>query len=127
MLVTVANGARTTSIGVCKQLQWHMQGHDFVGDLRLLPLGGCDIVLGADWLSTLGDVTFNLSKLSISFLHHDNLIKLQSSTSKPSLLLMSGNAMKKFIKKNTCLGWQIFSHRFNPNTRSNTHSSSTPS
>ncbi|XP_026459249.1 uncharacterized protein LOC113359896 [Papaver somniferum] len=59
----------------------------------------CDIVLGEDWLCTLGDVTFNLSKLSISFLHNCQLITLQGSTSKPSLMLMSGNTLRKFINK----------------------------
>ncbi|XP_026458493.1 uncharacterized protein LOC113359009 [Papaver somniferum] len=74
---------------------------EFCGDLRLLPLGGCDIVLGADCLSTLGDVTFNLAKLSISFLHQNKLITLQESASKPSIMMLSGSAMKRFLKKNT--------------------------
>ena len=30
-----------------------MQGEEFRADLRLLPLGGCDIVLGIQWLVEL--------------------------------------------------------------------------
>ncbi|XP_026398854.1 uncharacterized protein LOC113294691 [Papaver somniferum] len=63
ILVTVANGDITISKGICQQLNWEMQGHQFFANLRALPLGGCDIVLGDDWLRQLGDATFNFSQL----------------------------------------------------------------
>ncbi|XP_026383767.1 uncharacterized protein LOC113279283 [Papaver somniferum] len=87
MLVTAANGDQTVSNGICYDLQWSMQGHTFVENLRLLPLGGCDIVRGADWLRTLGDVLFNFSKLTISFKYHNKKITLQG-TCPSSYLLM---------------------------------------
>ncbi|XP_026428528.1 uncharacterized protein LOC113324426 [Papaver somniferum] len=77
MLVTVVNGEKT--------------GYQFFEDFRLLPLGGCDMVLGADWLNKLGDVMFNFSKLSVSFAHHGPNITLQRITNSPSLLMMSGS------------------------------------
>ncbi|XP_026433073.1 uncharacterized protein LOC113330481 [Papaver somniferum] len=114
MLVTVANGAKTTSTGICPQLQWTMQQQQFATYLRLLSLGGCDIVLGDDWLRTR-DVTFNLAKLSISFLHKGQAITLQGTSNKPTLMLLSGNAMKIFIKKNTpALVGQFFSITMTP-------------
>ncbi|XP_026459345.1 uncharacterized protein LOC113360006 [Papaver somniferum] len=110
MLVTVANGARTKRTDICPQLQWTMQQQQFATYLRLIPLGGCDILLGADWLRTLGDVTFNLAKLSIYFLHKGQVITLQGTSTKPTIMLLSGNAMKNFIKKNTpALVGQFFS------------------
>ncbi|XP_026383257.1 uncharacterized protein LOC113278706 [Papaver somniferum] len=69
MLVTVANGDNTISQGICHNLTWEMQGYQFSANLRALPLGGCDIVLGDDWLRQLGDVLFNFALLCISFLH----------------------------------------------------------
>ncbi|XP_026459594.1 uncharacterized protein LOC113360286 [Papaver somniferum] len=81
MLVTVANGSR------------------FTEDFRLLPLGGCDMVLRADWLRKLGDVVFNLSKLNISFLHDGKQITLTGTPSPPSLLSMSSAAVKNFFTK----------------------------
>ncbi|XP_026417003.1 uncharacterized protein LOC113312466 [Papaver somniferum] len=95
LLVTVANGDKTVSSGICSQLEWSMQGHKFCGDLRPPPLGGCDIVLGADWLRNLGDVLFNLAKLCITFKHKGKKITLQGTTTKPSLHMMSGSAIKK--------------------------------
>ncbi|XP_026378323.1 uncharacterized protein LOC113272740 [Papaver somniferum] len=101
MLVTVANGDRIISQGICHNLHWDMQGHQFSANLRTFPLGGCDIVLGADWLRQLGDVTFNFSQLSISFRHQGSHITLQGTTSKPSLSMISGSSLNKFIKSNT--------------------------
>ncbi|XP_026383401.1 uncharacterized protein LOC113278891 [Papaver somniferum] len=101
MLVTVANGDSTINMGIFHHLNWEMQGHQFSSNLQDLPLGGCDIVLGADWLRQLGDVTFNFNKMSISFIHQGNPIALQGTTSKPYLSLISASSLKKFIKSNT--------------------------
>ncbi|XP_026399008.1 uncharacterized protein LOC113294848 [Papaver somniferum] len=110
LLVTVENGDKTIISGICSQLTWSMQGHKFCGDLRLLPLGGCDIVLGADWLRNLGDVLFNLSKLCITLKYKGKKITLTRVQHKPSLSMMSGSAMKKFFQKHTHgLVGQLFS------------------
>lgn len=34
-------------------------------DLLVIPLEGCQVVLGAQWMKELGDVSFNFSKLQI--------------------------------------------------------------
>ncbi|XP_026416924.1 uncharacterized protein LOC113312389 [Papaver somniferum] len=110
LLVTVANGEKTISSSICSQLNWSMQGHKFCGDLRLIPLGGCDIVLGADWLRNLGDVLFNLSKLCITFKYMGKNITLTGSPQKTSLSMMSGLAVKKFLQKHSHgLVGQLFS------------------
>ncbi|XP_026458919.1 uncharacterized protein LOC113359517 [Papaver somniferum] len=101
LLVTIANRDKTVSSGMCSQLDWTMQGHKFCGDLRLLPLGGCDIVLGANWLRNLDDVLFNLSKLCITFKHKGKKITLTGIHQKFLLSMMSGSAVKKFLQKHS--------------------------
>ncbi|XP_026410555.1 uncharacterized protein LOC113305769 [Papaver somniferum] len=101
MLVTVANGEKTMSTGICSKLHWSMQGYHFTEDLILLTLGGCDMVLGANWLKKLGDIVSNFPKLSVSFLHLGHHITLQGTTTSPSLLMMSGSVVKKFLEKTT--------------------------
>lgn len=44
--VTVANGSRVLSNSSCPGFCWEIQGEKFEADLRLLQLGGCDVVLG---------------------------------------------------------------------------------
>jgi len=43
-----------------------MQGHTFQANLRVLELGGCDIVLGVDWMKTVSPLTFNFNKLEVT-------------------------------------------------------------
>ena len=43
--VTIANGEKMISRFARENFWWEMQGEMFVTDLRLLKLGGCDVVL----------------------------------------------------------------------------------
>ena len=42
-----------------------MQGAEFVANLRVLELGGCDIVLGVDWMRKASPLTFDFKKLEV--------------------------------------------------------------
>lgn len=44
-----------------------IQNTSFSSDIMLLPLGCCDLVLGVEWLVTLGDISWNLDKLTMEF------------------------------------------------------------
>ena len=46
LMVAVVDGTKIASIMSCKQLTWSMQGKEFKTYMRLIPLGGCDMVLG---------------------------------------------------------------------------------
>ena len=50
--VKIANGAIVKTLGACQDLQVQVQGHHFCMDLNVLLLGGCDLVLGTQWLRT---------------------------------------------------------------------------
>ena len=57
--VRVANGDLIRTKGECKDLLIKMQGKYFLVDLHVLTLGGCDVVLGTQWLSTLGLISWD--------------------------------------------------------------------
>nr|KYP33317.1 hypothetical protein KK1_045838 [Cajanus cajan] len=65
--VTVADGARVQINTMVKGFSWLIQNTVFTSDIMLLPLGCCDMVLGIEWLITLGDITWNFDKLTIVF------------------------------------------------------------
>ncbi|XP_026410370.1 uncharacterized protein LOC113305564 [Papaver somniferum] len=90
MLVTIANGDTTIS-----------KGFDFSSDLRILPLGGYDMVLGVDWMTQLGDIVFNLAELRDSFFNQGQHINLQGNSSSPTCNMIRGYAIMKFLKDNT--------------------------
>lgn len=46
LTVTVADASRLCSKGVCRAFVWQMQGKTFTADVRVLQIGGCDMVLG---------------------------------------------------------------------------------
>ena len=69
--VMVANGERLKGNGICKNVLIHSQGVPIKADFFLLSLGGCDAVLGVQWLRTLGPVLWDFSALSMSFKDQD--------------------------------------------------------
>ena len=44
--VKVANGDVIRTQGLCKEVPIYLQGHQFLVQLHVLPMGGCDLVLG---------------------------------------------------------------------------------
>ncbi|GJZ31235.1 reverse transcriptase [Tanacetum coccineum] len=62
--VDVPGGNKMISAYECKDFIWSLQGMEFKTDAMLLPLGGCEMVLGVQWLSTLGDIKWNFKKLA---------------------------------------------------------------
>jgi hypothetical protein len=65
--VRVANGASVVSAGCCSAVPLKLQGRLFTVDFYLLPLGGCDAVLGVTWLRTLGPVLWDFHLLTMAF------------------------------------------------------------
>ncbi|XP_074318129.1 uncharacterized protein LOC141654920 [Silene latifolia] len=65
--VAVADGNHLACQHVCPNFQWKLQNTEFQCEALLIPLGSCDMVLGVQWLSTLGTVKWNFNKLWMSF------------------------------------------------------------
>ncbi|KAL2931387.1 Retrotransposon-derived protein PEG10 [Bienertia sinuspersici] len=65
--VTVADGNHLACQYVCKNFSWRMHNVVFTSDVLIIPLGGCDMVLGVQWLSELGTVKWDFKKLMMEF------------------------------------------------------------
>ncbi|GJW90770.1 reverse transcriptase [Tanacetum coccineum] len=65
--VFIANGQEMMSSYECKQFQLSLHGETFTIDVMLLPSGGCEMVLGIQWLATLGDINCNFQNLTMEF------------------------------------------------------------
>ncbi|GKC83137.1 retrotransposable element Tf2, partial [Tanacetum coccineum] len=65
--VSVANGQHMMTCYKCKNFQWNLGGKTFTSDVMLLPLGGCEMVLGIQWLATLEDIQCNFKNLTMKF------------------------------------------------------------
>ena len=54
-------------------------------DLNVLHLGGCVVVLGTQWLSTLGEINWDFKLLTMKFLYLGNRVLLKGLHQKGSV------------------------------------------
>jgi hypothetical protein len=65
--VKLVDGGTLTCKSKCSNVKLVVQDQELRTDLYLLPLGDYEVVLGIEWLRTLGDVLWNFSKLTMKF------------------------------------------------------------
>ncbi|XP_061356472.1 uncharacterized protein LOC133300905 [Gastrolobium bilobum] len=97
--VQVGNGDGLTCKALCCDIPLMLQSHRFFLDLYVLDLQGADIVLGVQWLATLGPILTDYGKLLMSFEHHGNTIQLQGQRPDTSLMI-SPAKLNKLIASN---------------------------
>jgi hypothetical protein len=67
LTATVANGERIRCLGVIRQAPISIDGEQFLVDLFVMPLAGYDLVLGTQWLVTLGQIVWDFTARTMSF------------------------------------------------------------
>jgi len=67
LVVAVADGAQLQCQWMCKGFMWALEGMDCQTDVYIVPLGSCDMILGVQWLSTLGSIPWNFENLTMEF------------------------------------------------------------
>jgi hypothetical protein len=67
MTATVANGERIACLGIIRQAAFTVDGDTFLPDLFVLSLAGYDVVLGTQWLATLGPILWDFSAYTMMF------------------------------------------------------------
>nr|GEY20097.1 hypothetical protein [Tanacetum cinerariifolium] len=92
--VSVAGGKPLVSNNICPDFVWKLQGETFSASMMTLSLGGCDMVLGVQWLSTLGDIQFNFQHLKMIFDYKGKTLILRGTT-KPVVRWMNGKQAAK--------------------------------
>ncbi|KAF2320213.1 hypothetical protein GH714_026015 [Hevea brasiliensis] len=80
--VEVANGQQLQCEGFCKNFTWSMQGLEFHAEVYVLALDNYDLILGAQWLSTLGEILWNFQTMMMTFKRESMLCVLQGETKK---------------------------------------------
>ena len=98
--VMVADGNNLLCHSVCKKFTWSVAGHEFTTEVMLIPLGSCDMVLGIQWLSTLGTIAWDFKHLTMNFSIGSESVELRGVPNRklriwehgPSLKLLSGAA-----------------------------------
>ncbi|TXG66291.1 hypothetical protein EZV62_007566 [Acer yangbiense] len=115
MRVLVASGERLESPGQCLNVPIKLQRVTFIIDFFILPLEGFDIVLGKQWLRTLGSIEWNFEKLYMSFMWgskkvtlkginavHNKVVVVPTTQKKSQQDAMAGNSQQQ----NNCIDIQ---------------------
>lgn len=80
LTVVVGNGDKLHSQGHCSNVELQVQQHQFQVDFYLLSLHDYEVVLGTQWLSTVGPILWDFAKLTMTFKMQEKEIKLQGLT-----------------------------------------------
>ncbi|XP_042019131.1 uncharacterized protein LOC121766977 [Salvia splendens] len=84
--VFVGNRAALLCTHVAKQTKLKVQGSEFVVDLHILPIHGPDVILGMDWLESLGTISADFTRKTLEFNHKGQPFILRGITEPPRRL-----------------------------------------
>ncbi|KAM3283214.1 hypothetical protein P3S67_026859 [Capsicum chacoense] len=106
--VTVADGNYVMCHTTCTFFCWKIEGKPFKEDLRIIDLGGCDLVLGNDWMNKYNPTKFDHEKRCVTIGRKNNKTALHAIPMEGSLSMISGSTMGTLIKK----GQTLIAHLF---------------
>lgn len=86
MTVKVADGGKLKCTQMVRGFEWKIKGVTFITDVYRMPLGGCDLVLGVQWFSTLGDIQLNYQNYTMSFYYMNQKVSLRGAKKVSSML-----------------------------------------
>ncbi|GKC48035.1 retrotransposable element Tf2 [Tanacetum coccineum] len=90
------DGNKLISTSVCKKFTWQLHGEIFETNAMLIPLGGCKMVLGVQWLAALGNIQWNFSELRMAFEYKGKTVTLRG-TQKSTLQWMQGKKLLQLV------------------------------
>jgi hypothetical protein len=99
--VAVANGDRVHNPGCYKALHFTVAGEPFDIDIYGLALGSFDVVLGVQWLESLGPVLWDFTKRTIAFIHGGRRVHWYAagtSPPPPSIATTKGDFMAELLQ-----------------------------
>lgn len=97
LAVKIASGAIMKTKGLVSVILT-LQGCEFRTDFYILPVSGCEVVLGTAWLKTLGDITWNFDKMKMRFQLKDQEYCLQGELH-PATTVVGCKVMTRLLKK----------------------------
>ena len=63
----VANGSTLPCKGKCRNVCISIGDYTLRSNMFVMPLGGCDVILGTQWLHTLGPILWDFIELWMLF------------------------------------------------------------
>ena len=94
----VVDGKKFGNVRKCHKVKLQIQDFNFESELCIVPLGGIDVVLGVQWLQTLGTYSVNHQKHLIQFKWKGKSYKLDNFQPTQTHVF-SSQQIQKIIRK----------------------------
>ena len=75
--IMIADGNQLVCEDICRGFSWRIGEHKYEADVILIPLGSCDMVLGIQWLRTLGLISWDFKQLTMKFTRQKEEVELK--------------------------------------------------
>jgi len=98
--VVVANGQQLVCTSMCKNFSWSLLAETFTTDVILVPLGNYEMVLGIQWLASLGPILWDFKKLRMEFKKGGRRVVLRG-TQKTNVEWMGGKRFQQTMHKSS--------------------------
>jgi hypothetical protein len=94
----IANGGSMKCGGHCENVHLQIRDYHLKSHMFAIDMGGCDIVLGVDWLRTLGPILMDFKDLTMQFDQEGHQYKFQGiTTGSPEII--SSHRMENMLKR----------------------------
>ena len=94
----VANGGTINCSGKCHNIKLSMGEYVLTSPMLSILMGGADVVLGVQWLQSLGTIAFNFQEFFLNFFPEGKEVELRGIVGKPGRII-SSYVMTKLLKK----------------------------
>ena len=95
----MANGEKIQCPGVLRQAPLTIDGEVFHVDLFVMPLAGYDLVLGTQWMVTLGPITWDFTARTMSFSRQGKDVCWTDVAARPEPTIAATAASTDFLDK----------------------------
>ena len=96
MTVAAANGCDLTTKFKCNKFSWMVQGYSFTTEIRTIPLHCGELVLGVQWLCTLGPILWDFLNLRMEF-NFQGVKHVLRGVSKSDYKVINGCSFNKLL------------------------------
>ncbi|GAU25035.1 hypothetical protein TSUD_155090 [Trifolium subterraneum] len=96
--ITGGGGHMLQAAFISRGFQWTLQQTKFTADVIVLPLVCCDLILGIQWLKSLGPILWDFEKLQMEFSTQGRRFVLRGSKT-PNVKLINNKSFSQAVKK----------------------------
>ncbi|MCI17754.1 hypothetical protein A2U01_0038904, partial [Trifolium medium] len=107
MKVKLGNGVQIATHGMCKEMEIYIGDLKLSPNLHLFELGGIDVVLGIEWLKTLGDTVINWKQQTMCFWLNNKWVTLRGQEGCKKSLVALQSILRKPKPKEEVVLWRI--------------------